>query len=104
MEARSPPSTSRRTVPSGSFSICSTRATVPTGWMSSAAGSSSRSVFWVARKRCLPPFMASSTARTERRRPTKKGTIMWGNTTMSRSGTRQSSVRGGNTFMRSFFR
>ena len=47
MRARWPPSTSTFTVPSGSFSSCSTVPIVPTVKMSAGVGSSWAAFFWV---------------------------------------------------------
>src|ERR1700687_1909595 len=56
--------------------------------MSSGLGSSSWGSFWAARNRRLVGVArAASSARIDDSRPTTKGCIMWGNTTMSRSGT-----------------
>src|SRR4028119_2475775 len=57
--------------------------------MSSRNGSSIRGSFCAARKmRLLGVARACSSARTELSRPTMKGAIIWGKTTMSRRGTR----------------
>src|ERR1700720_3161905 len=56
--------------------------------MSSGLGSSSWGSFWAARNRRLVGVArAASSARIDDSRPTTKGCIMWGKTTMSRSGT-----------------
>jgi hypothetical protein len=86
MRARCPPSTSTLTVPSGSFSSCSTVPTVPTMKMSAVVGSSCAAFFCVTSRICLSSFITSSSARTDFSRPTNSGTIMCGKTTMSRSG------------------
>ena len=80
------PSTSTFTVPSGSFRSCRTLASAPTRKMPSAVGSSSVASFWLASRICLSSFITASSARTDFSRPTKSGTIMCGNTTMSRNG------------------
>ena len=84
--ARALPSTSTRTVWSGSFSSCSTVARVPMVCRPSAVGSSSAAFFWVRSRICFSSFITSSRARTDFSRPTNRGTIMCGKTTMSRSG------------------
>ena len=91
--ARDRPSTSTRTVPSGSFSNCSTLATTPTSYRSSATGSSQAGSNCATRKISLLPsvpsplaFMAASSAATDFSRPTNRGTTMPGNTTISRKG------------------
>ena len=86
MRARRPPSTSTLTVPSGSFSSCRIVDTVPIRKMSSAVGSSCAAFFCATRRICLSSFITASSARTDFSRPTNSGTIMCGNTTMSRSG------------------
>src|SRR5262249_3835438 len=59
--------------------------------MSAGVGSSSWGFFWAARKSLLVDVdSASSSAWMEDSRPTTNGAIMWGKTTMSRSGTRGS--------------
>jgi acyl-CoA hydrolase len=50
------------------------------------AGSSSAAFICVASKIGLSAFITSSRARIDFSRPTNSGTIMCGNTTMSRSG------------------
>src|SRR5882724_600446 len=86
---RCTPSTITRTLPLGSFRFWMTVATTPRSQMSSRSGSSIRGSFWAARKiRLLEVESVCSSARTELSRPTMKGAIMWGNTTMSRRGTR----------------
>ena len=57
--ARSSPSTSRRSLPSGSFESCRMRATVPTGWTSASPGSSTPPFFWGTRKSRRPWAMAA---------------------------------------------
>src|SRR6266542_1668595 len=82
--------------PLGSFSDWATVATTPMAWMSSGRGSSSWGSFWAERKSRLPGVArAASRAWIDESRPTTKGAIMCGNTTMSRSGTsgRTSPVR-----------
>ena len=54
--------------------------------MASGAGSSSLAFFWVTSRICLSLRITSSRARIDFSRPTNSGTIMCGNTTMSRSG------------------
>src|SRR6266851_6468738 len=54
--------------------------------ISAVDGSSCAAFFWVTRRICLSSFITSSSARIDFSRPTKSGTIMCGNTTMSRSG------------------
>jgi hypothetical protein len=56
------------------------------GMQAIGVGSSSAAFFWVRSRICFSSFMTSSSARTDFSRPTKRGTIIWGNTTMSRSG------------------
>src|SRR6185369_14457281 len=86
---RCTPSTITRTLPFGSFRFWITVATTPRSQMSSRIGSSIRGSFWAARKILLLVVdSACSRARTELSRPTMNGAIIWGNTTMSRSGTR----------------
>ena len=89
--ARSRPSTRRRSFPSGSFVIWRMRAMVPTACTSCSPGSSTAVFFCATRNSGCPSRDASSTLRTERRRPTKNGTTMRGNTTRSLSGTMYSS-------------
>jgi hypothetical protein len=84
--ARSTPSTSTLTVPSGSFKSCRTLASVPTSKIASVAGSSSDAFFWVANRINVSDFITSSSAWIDFSRPTNSGTIMCGKTTMSRSG------------------
>jgi hypothetical protein len=84
--ARSAPSTSTLTVPSGSLSSCNTLASVPTSKIESVAGSSSEAFFCVASRMKVSERITSSSALIDFSRPTKSGTIMCGNTTMSRSG------------------
>ena len=62
--------------------------TVPTGKMSSAAGSLVLAFFWAHSRMALSPAMASSSAAIDFCRPTKSGTTMCGKTMMSRSGRR----------------
>jgi hypothetical protein len=50
------------------------------------SGSSSLALIWVASMICLSDPITSSSARIDFSRPTNSGTIMCGNTTMSRSG------------------
>ena len=80
------PSTSTFTVPSGSFSSCSTLASVPTSKIASVAGSSSEAFFCVASRMNVSERITSSSALIDFSRPTNSGTIMCGKTTMSRSG------------------
>src|SRR5205085_12173488 len=54
--------------------------------MASVAGSSSDAFFWVASRMKVLDRITSSSARIDFLRPTKRGAIMCGNTTMSRSG------------------
>ena len=84
------PSTSTFTVPSGSFSNCSTEAITPIVCTSLGFGLSSLASFCVARTISLSPRMASSNARTDFSRPTNKGETRCGNTTMSRKGSKGS--------------
>src|SRR6185295_11623923 len=71
--------------------------------MSSGLGSSSCGSFWAARKsRLVGVARAASSARIEDSRPTTKGAIMWGKTTMSRSGTSGSVSTGRLAFSRDF--
>ncbi len=72
--ARALPSTSTFTVPSGSFSSCSTLAITPTSKMSFGVGSSMSRSRWVASRICLSPRITSSSARTDFSRPTNSGT------------------------------
>ena len=53
---------------------------------SSGLGSSSAAFFWAASKICLSACITSSSALIDFSRPTNNGTIMYGKTTMSRSG------------------
>src|SRR5271157_1629867 len=98
--ARSSPSTRSRILPSGIFVICSTRAIVPTLCTSCSPGSSTAVFFCAARNKGRPRRAASSTLFTDRRRPTKKGTTMRGNTTRSLRGTTKSSCFFCNILMR----
>jgi hypothetical protein len=84
--ARSTPSTSTFTVPSGSFSSCRMVATVPSRYRSCGPGSSTSACFCATRRICLPARMAWSSARMDFSRPTNKGMTMCGYTTTSRSG------------------
>jgi hypothetical protein len=61
---------------------------VPTAWMSSGTGSSVRARRWADSRISfwLPGAVASSSAPIDFSRPTNSGTTMWGNTTVSRSG------------------
>jgi acyl-CoA hydrolase len=54
--------------------------------MLSGRGSSSEASFWLDSRICLSSRMTASSARTDFSRPTNSGTIMCGNTTMSRKG------------------
>jgi hypothetical protein len=54
--------------------------------MASIDGSSSEALSCVARRMWRSVRITSSSARIDFSRPTKSGTIMWGKTTMSRSG------------------
>ena len=65
IRTRSLPSTSTFTVPSGSFSSCSTLASTPTRKMPSSCGSSSEASFWLASRICLSSFITASSARTD---------------------------------------
>ena len=84
--ARSTPSTSTRMLPSGSLTLCTMLASVPTVKISSGLGSSTEASCCVARKIFLSPASASSSARTEASRPTMNGCIICGKMTMSRTG------------------
>ncbi len=84
--ARTFPSTSTLTVPSGSRSSWMMVPTVPTAKMSSSPGSLVLAFFWAHSRMALSPFMASSRAAIDFCRPTKSGTTMCGKTMMSRSG------------------
>src|SRR5882672_4146197 len=86
MLARSTPSTSTLTVPSGSLSSCRMVATVPTRYKSSALGSSTSACFWATNRMRLSAFMARSSATMDFSRPTNSGITMCGYTTTSRSG------------------
>src|SRR5215831_15133244 len=85
-DPRALPSTRTLTVPSGSLSSCSTLASVPTSKIAFVAGSSSEAFFCVASRMNVSLRITSSSARIDFSRPTNSGTIMWGKTTMSRSG------------------
>src|SRR5829696_7630558 len=86
---RCTPSTITRTLPLGNLRFWMTVAMTPVSQMSSRSGSSMRGSFWAARKiRLCDDCRACSRARTELSRPTMNGAIMWGKTTISRSGTR----------------
>ena len=63
-----------------------TEASVPVVKIASVAGSSSDAFIWVARRMRLSAFITSSRARIDFSRPTNSGTIICGNTTMSRRG------------------
>ena len=65
--------------------------------MSSAVGSSCEAFFCATRRICLSSFITASSARTDFSRPTNSGTIMCGNTTMSRSGSTASRSPGEGT-------
>jgi hypothetical protein len=54
--------------------------------MASVAGSSSDAFFWVASRMKVSDRITSSSAPIDFLRPTKRGAIMCGNTTKSRSG------------------
>src|SRR5688572_23413380 len=54
--------------------------------MASTAGSSSAGFFWATSRMRLSSRITSSSALMDFSRPTNSGTIMWGNTTISRSG------------------
>src|SRR5687768_2916200 len=54
--------------------------------MASIDGSSSAGFFWATSKMRLSSRITSSSALMDFSRPTNNGTIMWGKTTMSRSG------------------
>ena len=84
--ARSAPSTSTLTVPSGSFSSCRIVATVPSRYRSCAPGSSTSACFCATSRICLPARIAWSSARIDFSRPTNSGMTMCGYTTTSRSG------------------
>src|ERR1700722_6490500 len=92
MLARSTPSTSTLTVPSGSFSSCRMVATVPTRYRSSALGSSTSACFWATSRIRLSDFMARSSATIDFSRPTNSGITMCGYTTTSRSGSTGTAV------------
>ena len=83
---RSSASTSTLRVPSGSLSICSTRARVPVLYKSSSLGSSLPLSFWVTSAIVRSPFIAVRTERIVSGRPMKSGRTVWGNTTRSRMG------------------
>ena len=88
MSPRETPSTITLMWPLGSLRDWTTTATTPISWMSSAWGSSTFGSFWAARKICFSgAASASSSAAMEEARPTTKGAIIRGKTTMSRSGT-----------------
>src|SRR5712664_533888 len=84
--ARSTPSTSTLMFPSGSFTLCTMFASVPTAYISSGLGSSTEASCCVDRKIFLSPARASSRARTLASRPTINGVICCGKITMSRTG------------------
>src|SRR5208282_2299250 len=84
--ARSVPSTRTLMLPSGSFTLCTIFASVPTEWISSGFGSSTEASCWVTRKIFLSPASASSSARTDASRPTMNGCIISGKMTISRTG------------------
>ena len=75
-----------RTVPSGTFSICITSATMPISYKSSGSGSSTATWRWAISRMCWLPAIASSSARTDFSRPTKSGKMTWGKWTLSRMG------------------
>jgi hypothetical protein len=54
--------------------------------LAAGVGSSCAAFFWVTRRICLSSFITSSKARTDLSRPTNRGTIMCGKTTMSLNG------------------
>ena len=76
--ARSPPSTSTLTVPSGSLRSCRIVASVPTSCRSSGFGSSRSAVCWAISKIFLLAFMAKPRATIDFSRPTKSGITMCG--------------------------
>ncbi len=83
---RDRPSTSTLMVPSGSFSSCSTCASVPTLYRSAAAGSSVSADFCATSRMRLSASIACSSARMDLSRPTNSGMTMCGKTTTSRNG------------------
>ena len=83
---RDTPSTSTLMVPSGSLSSCSTWASVPISYRSSAPGSSVSADFCATSRMRLSDSIAWSRARMDLSRPTNSGITMCGNTTTSRSG------------------
>ena len=85
--ARSRPSTSTFTLPSGSFRLCTMLQTVPIVWISSGPGLSRVASCCAERKMRLPRASACSSARIELFRPITNGIIMCGKTTRSRIGT-----------------
>ena len=86
IEARCNPSTKTFTVPSGSFNNCNTFATVPKSNKSSFLGSSTDAFFCVINIIRLSPAITFSSAFTDLSLPTKSGTTMCGNTTISLRG------------------
>ena len=60
--------------------------TVPIAWMSSGVGFSTSRAFCVAKKIIRLPASAASMALIDISRPTNSGSTMYGNTTMSRTG------------------
>src|SRR5712692_1764404 len=84
--ARSTPSTRTLMLPSGSLTLCTMLAGVPTAEISSGLGSSTEASCCVERKIFLSPASASSSARTLASRPTMNGVICCGKMTMSRTG------------------
>ena len=88
MNPRETPSTITLMCPFGSLRDWTTVATTPTSWMSPAAGSSIFGSRCAARKiRLSGVSRAASSAAIDDARPTTKGAIIRGKTTMSRSGT-----------------
>src|SRR5688572_26900089 len=83
---RDRPSTSTLIVPSGSFSSCSTCASVPISCRSFAPGASVSADFCATSRMRLSDSIAWSSARIDLSRPTNNGMTMCGNTTTSRSG------------------
>src|SRR5690606_35251325 len=86
MRARCRPSTSTFTVPSGRRRCWSTTPIVPISNRSAAPGSSRATWRCATSRSCRSPWLAASSAAIDLARPTKSGTTMCGNTTMSRSG------------------
>ena len=80
------PSTKTFIVPSGSFKSCRTLPSHPKEYRSFSVGSSISAFYWVIKSIFLFVFITSFNALIDLSRPTNKGTIIPGKTTMSLNG------------------